>query len=819
MTAMDLAQRFETAAASTATPTSISQLRMENENAGGKNYAAILFESFATSMLSIPTILLTASTNRMAMNPFARQQQLISKEESIRACLFGNQDGRVDLWKLREFCLTPGGLLNHELRQLAWPKLSSCRHAIVSNDIHGKAHPSKACMKALREGVAHVTWNVEECRRILLSGREPMIQEAPDLEVHTDNKTPIRMVRFENDNGISSRSPIAKSSTSPERMDISPASTTSSLGNDSRCNSEETETLVKPLEDNWPLGSPDENTLLQKTLQTTKHKPSSPEEQLILYRIVHHLLSTPPPTYESTNNDGWYYGTEDHQNRYYYAPGLPDIAALLWIHFDSFSLSTVVLQQMAKSSLRHALCGAETEQELAKTIAFSLLEQFEPKLYHRVKTSGRCKMAAIQLAQYWLNGSWLSGLDMTVAARLLDAFMISHPIFSAYACMAVMTGYRDDVLEMMTVLDDLSKVNGVDERDDGTSMSMIMDVVASALHDLESAEKIVQQALVYMKAMPPQELVGRIMELNESESSTFSVVGALAVELPEWSTAPCDFILDMDGASDGNITNIASFVADGLENKHPLANAALGLPDRIASTRKILIALALVAAVTILCLFMVYCAAVNYPFNSDGATSMPPREGVDLEFLSVVPHKVVSAAASQSNLTIDDAPFPTMGERDYLIIGWCLAQEPTTFRDIDWKPHAFVYDRKFMTKGNHSEMTESLSTSDHHILPPKTRGKRGEIINVVLKLKSVLVSKIKEHQTDFSTVYANGKAVVAVVFNNLKKDAFEKFQSQQCRLAKVQVISKKIYKKWTQDARDLLVWAMPADAEEWMDFL
>lgn len=30
---------------------------------------------------------------------------------------------QVDLWKLRELCLTEGGLVNDTLRQRAWPKL------------------------------------------------------------------------------------------------------------------------------------------------------------------------------------------------------------------------------------------------------------------------------------------------------------------------------------------------------------------------------------------------------------------------------------------------------------------------------------------------------------------------------------------------------------------------------------------------------------------------------------------------------------------------------------------------------------------------
>lgn len=49
-----------------------------------------------------------------------KDEDLQKKAEAINLILLQPQ---VDLWKLRELCLTEGGLVNDTLRQRAWPKL------------------------------------------------------------------------------------------------------------------------------------------------------------------------------------------------------------------------------------------------------------------------------------------------------------------------------------------------------------------------------------------------------------------------------------------------------------------------------------------------------------------------------------------------------------------------------------------------------------------------------------------------------------------------------------------------------------------------
>jgi hypothetical protein len=49
-----------------------------------------------------------------------RMEEIRAKEKEIRSAL---NDPTINLWKLRELCLTKDGLLSDELRQKAWPIL------------------------------------------------------------------------------------------------------------------------------------------------------------------------------------------------------------------------------------------------------------------------------------------------------------------------------------------------------------------------------------------------------------------------------------------------------------------------------------------------------------------------------------------------------------------------------------------------------------------------------------------------------------------------------------------------------------------------
>jgi hypothetical protein len=90
-----------------------------------------------------------------------------AKEALIRVTLAGNEAGNVDLWKLRELALSPGGLLTSFLRKQAWPKLLSCHEQVLAAaantlPISNLVIPTSEDMRALKHDVSKTIWSVEQ---------------------------------------------------------------------------------------------------------------------------------------------------------------------------------------------------------------------------------------------------------------------------------------------------------------------------------------------------------------------------------------------------------------------------------------------------------------------------------------------------------------------------------------------------------------------------------------------------------------------------------------------------------------------------------
>lgn len=44
----------------------------------------------------------------------------LTKADAVRLCLLGDDDGQVDVWRLREMALSEGGFLNGEKKQITF---------------------------------------------------------------------------------------------------------------------------------------------------------------------------------------------------------------------------------------------------------------------------------------------------------------------------------------------------------------------------------------------------------------------------------------------------------------------------------------------------------------------------------------------------------------------------------------------------------------------------------------------------------------------------------------------------------------------------
>jgi hypothetical protein len=121
-----------------------------------------------------------------------------AKEELIRATLAGDEDGTVDLWKLRELALSPGGLLTSFLRKQAWPKLLSCHEQVLAAaantlPISNLIIPTSEDMRALKHDVSKTIWSVEQ-HIIASREQEHLVDEKMEhyLSFHKQRSTRVR---------------------------------------------------------------------------------------------------------------------------------------------------------------------------------------------------------------------------------------------------------------------------------------------------------------------------------------------------------------------------------------------------------------------------------------------------------------------------------------------------------------------------------------------------------------------------------------------------------------------------------------------------
>lgn len=82
-----------------------------------------------------------------------RLEEIRIKEEEIRSVL--NDPRTINLWKLRELCLTKDGLISDELRQKAWPILVGLNAdlSLIQSPCSGDMPISLAVRKEIRDKI------------------------------------------------------------------------------------------------------------------------------------------------------------------------------------------------------------------------------------------------------------------------------------------------------------------------------------------------------------------------------------------------------------------------------------------------------------------------------------------------------------------------------------------------------------------------------------------------------------------------------------------------------------------------------------------
>jgi len=128
-----------------------------------------------------------------------------------------------------------------------------------------------------------------------------------------------------------------------------------------------------------------------------------------------------------------------------YYSGLQDLTALLMINLESPSLTSLILAKLAVSHQRDALRKDTTMLDAAIYHAFMpLLEAVDGALYWHLQHWHVGSTLPTTFCYKWI-ACWFAQdvPDAAVASRLVDAFLVGHPMLPLYVAVALLTENRD----------------------------------------------------------------------------------------------------------------------------------------------------------------------------------------------------------------------------------------------------------------------------------------------------------------------------------------------------------------------------------------
>jgi Rab-GTPase-TBC domain len=263
------------------------------------------------------------------------------------------------------------------------------------------------------------------------------------------------------------------------------------------------------------------------------------------------------------------------------------------INLESPSLTSLVLTKLASSHLRDALRKDRIMIDTALAHAFMpLLETVDSELFMHLQRHG---MTLPTFCRQWV-ACWFSQdvPDVDVASRLLDAFLVGHPLLPLYASVALLTSLRTQILQCNSHL--------------STLYSLLRSLPVQNLYEEESrmfkAENVLTTALKYMRTTPPDALIKLI--ISKSNASLVLDTIAMFRAPPAWCfepEAPNDYVLlkraqdlrdrsvpgEFKSAEDENELQCASITAATPPSpvRYPLSFVAIGCVKKPPPTRKL----------------------------------------------------------------------------------------------------------------------------------------------------------------------------------------------------------------------------------------
>jgi len=538
-------------------------------------------------------------------------QAMEDKQNEILSCLNGyhrhsssttvtTTEDEVNLWQLRELALSRGGLLNSNVRKRAWPKLvathdhvlghynNDTKYSTATQTLQERFSLPKVSRKdayKIKHDVQYCVWHIED--HVMMAKqqqelRDKMVWMKQQQQQLQQKK---RQVTFQEPPAlVTTESPQAVTKEEESKSKIKngfplEVTTTSSLSNrgggemkhqhHDDDDDDDTYDIHSPLSTGGMItpnsqsyyGSINSSSGISLGSNTSsptrrmKRKPTSSQEQQILYNVLVNVLRSLPNT-TTPSQDGT-------QKQYHYFSGLHDLTALILINLESPSLTSLVVSKLASyhlydsfvedstrtSNSNHAnsVNGTTVKQQehvplVLLQAVLPLLEMVDVELYQFVQQSGTTLPT---FCKNWITCWFAQDVldDIRIASRLVDVFLVSHVTMPIYITVAMLTHpvNRSKILNSRC---DLKSIHTTLKR-------LPTDLVLNEVHDpLDLIEDMIESAIQYLEQVPPTKLMSTMTTSStttnsvqpNSNSSTNTELKHLSP--PSWtlsSTAPTDY--------------------------------------------------------------------------------------------------------------------------------------------------------------------------------------------------------------------------------------------------------------------------------------
>lgn len=440
------------------------------------------------------------------------------KINEITACL---EKKEVNLWHLRELCLTRGGLINGDLRRRSWHKLTGINRTGL--DILDKSNS-----RPVDQNITNSSNNGVSPSDLELISRD--VGRAVFFRYKSPNTNPSSVI---DENPANNDIEIAPSVSSLSNTNTN--TNTNNTNNNNNNNNLRNRTMSTGTD--YSTGSDytasDSHSLTIPALLTNSDKQST------LAKVIVSAIGGPIPN----NNNA----LQLPSSRLHYYQGFHDVASVILANISNRpELSASILRKLAKSHLRDAtredFSGITCFLEIA---LYPLLQVLDEELHDYFIFRELGPTAFIT----WIITLFAHDIhDSDRAGRLFDALLASHPLMPLYFSVSILVnpGCRDRIFD-------------TDEDDPAMLHVVVTGLTSSLVDDFEcgdgdgdsdnfTIQDMIDTSIALMKDVPPDYLLHLAMKYDLGQSDTLLKRGhsiSLFKAPPSWataSTAPPDWV-------------------------------------------------------------------------------------------------------------------------------------------------------------------------------------------------------------------------------------------------------------------------------------